>query len=59
MKEGKIMTKIKFNIGSGEIRNCWVDIIKSARYYQLFFDNGSYDYKCKFNKKHRYFYGAI
>jgi len=53
------MTKIKFNIGSGEIRNCWVDIIKSARYYQIFFDNGSYDYKCKFNKKHRYFYGAI
>ena len=47
------MIKIKFNIGHGEIRNCWTFVIpKLNGEYAIFFDDlQSYDLCCKFDVK--------
>ena len=59
------MTKIKFDLGSREVRNCWATVIKRPpdqyhQYYTVIFANGEgYNNYCRFNTKHRCFYGAI
>lgn len=52
------MIKIKFDIGGGEILNCWVAITKIGDHYALIFNNGSFDKFCKFDLSLRCFYGA-
>lgn len=53
------MTKIKFALFTGEVRNCWAKVIKVEKYYQLYFDDGkSYDLQCEFDQKRRCFHGT-
>lgn len=55
----KNMTKIKFDIGSNEIVNCYARVVNHGDHYELFFDDGiSYDSFAKFDSKRRCFYGA-
>ena len=53
------MIKIKFELFTGEIVNCYAKIIKTNKYYELYFDdNISYDKSCLFNLKNKCFYGC-
>ena len=51
------MVKIKFDLGYGEIVNCYAKVVKSGEYYQLYFSDGySFSLACKFDSKRRVFY---
>lgn len=51
--------KIKFDIGSGEIRNVWAFVLRRLDgIYELYFDNGSWDKCIALDTKRRAFYGA-
>ena len=57
MEDEKAIVKIKFDLGYGEIVNCYAKVVKSGEYYQLYFSDGySFSLACKFDSKRRVFY---
>jgi len=53
------MIKIKFDLGWGEYRNVWANVIRINDHYEIYFDDGfSWEKWAYFNPVKRCFYGS-